>query len=257
MSHVFVLPFALAVVLYLGAVLSNRKHGRRRWPSLRTVSWVSGVGVAAAAFLGPLADAARRELPTHMMAHLLIGMVAPLLLVLAAPVTLALRTLPVVPARRLARLLRSVPVSIMMHPVITAVASGGSLWLVYGTPAFDDLLHLPLIHELVLVHFLFVGYLFTASIVGIDPSPHPTSFRLRAVVLVAVLAAHSILAKVVFATPRPGVPGAEVETAGLLMYYGGDLVSLAFIVVFCAQWSRASRRTAARAVPVPSRFGIS
>ncbi|WP_173923762.1 cytochrome c oxidase assembly protein [Agromyces sp. Marseille-P2726] len=241
LSHELVLPFALALVLYVAAVVSNRKHRRRPWPAHRTVAWVGGVVAAAAAFLGPLAGAARHELPAHMTAHLLVGIVAPLLLVLAAPVTLALRTLPVVPARRLARLLRSAPVAIVAHPVTTAVASVGSLWLVYGTPAFGELLHAPLIHELVLVHFLIVGYLFTAAIVGIDPSHRRTSFRLRAIVLAAVLAAHAILAKLVYSVPHPGVPVAEAEAAGLIMYYGGDLVALAIIAILCAQWFRATR----------------
>src|SRR5690606_4251607 len=109
-----------------------------------------------------------------------VGMVAPLLLVLAAPVTLALRTMTLLPARRLSRILRSRPARVISHPLSAAVLNVGWMWALYltGLRALTDV---PLIHLAVMVHFLFAGCLFTAAILCVDPSPHRASLPLRMV----------------------------------------------------------------------------
>ena len=54
----------------------------------------------------------------------------------------------------------------------------------------------------------------------------------RAVVLIVFLASHAILAKFLYAHP----PVIGAETGAQLMYYGGDLIDLVVIAVFCQQW---------------------
>jgi putative membrane protein len=171
-----------------------------------------------------------------MATHLLAGMLAPLLLVLSAPVTLALRTLPVVPARRVSRVLASGPLTVLIHPVTAAALNVGSLWALYATPLGGAMLGDPLLHYLLITHFVFAGYLFTASIVGRDPAPHRASFGLRLVVLLLAVAAHSVLAKHLYAHPPEGSTADSARAGAELMYYGGDLVELVIIVVFFAQW---------------------
>lgn len=236
---ILVLPFLFAAVFYAGGVAASRRRGRS-WPGYRTLAWMAGVTAALAAFVGPLADAAHADFRAHMATHLLAGMLAPLLLVMAAPVTLALRAMDVVPARRLSRVLRSTP-AVVTHPVSAALLSVGTLWLVYRTPLFEVMTGDPFAHLALLVHFLLAGYLFTASIVGADPSPHRASFRMRAVVLIAAVAAHSTLAKMLYAQPPPRVPGGEARDGAMLMYYGGDAIELCLIVLLCAQCYRATR----------------
>ncbi|WP_350348903.1 cytochrome c oxidase assembly protein [Agromyces sp. G08B096] len=230
---------AAAIGCYVAAV--HRTRRRLPWPWRRVACWVAGVAAVTAAVVGPLADAAHQSFPAHMAAHLLIGMLAPLLLVLAAPVTLALRALAVVPARRLSALLRSLPVRFLTHPITAGAINAGGLWLLYTTDVFARMHDEPLLAAAVNVHLLLAGYLFTASMIGLDPDPHRASFALRAGVLLVVFAAHGVLAKWLVGHPPAGVPMAEAEAGGILMYYGGDVIDAVIIAVLCAQWYRATR----------------
>ena len=234
-------PFLVALILYVVAAISDRRHGRR-WPWYRTVSWVSGVTIAAAGFIGPVASVAHDSFTAHMGAHLLVGMVAPLLLVLAAPMTLALRTMSILPARRLSRMLRSPLARIFTNPIVAAVLNVGGMWVLYLTPLYQAMQHVVLVHLLVMLHFLLAGYLYTVALVPIDPSPHKAGFTVRAVVLVVSLAAHGVLAKMLYAHPPAGASTADAHTGAQLMFYGGDAVDLVLIVLLCAEWYRVTGR---------------
>lgn len=234
-------PFAVAFAVYMVAATIEGHRGRG-WPWYRSVFWAVGMVAAASGFVGPLAAAAHSSFTAHMASHLLVGMVAPLFLVLSAPVTLALRTMSIVPARRLSRMLRSPAGVLLTHPVVAVILSIGGMWTLYTTPLYQLAQQVILVHLVVMVHFLVAGYLFTFAIVGVDPSPHRTGFALRALVLVASLAAHGVLAKLLYADPLPGVVAADAYAGAQLMFYGGDAVDFVLIVLLCAQWYRATGR---------------
>lgn len=243
----------LAAAVYVTAAFASRRRGRP-WPPHRAVLWCAGSAAAAASVAGPLAPAAHQDFVAHMAAHLLGGMIAPLLLVLAAPVTLALRTLAPTPARRVSRVLRSAPARLLSHPLTAGVLSAGGLWLIYLTPVLAAMRTDPLVHLLVHAHLLAAGYLFTAAVIGLDPRPHRAGRPLTAAVLIAAMAAHSILAKHLYAHPPAGFSPASVEAGAQLMYYAGAWVEAAIIVVFCAQWYRTAGRRAVRSAgSLPSR----
>jgi putative membrane protein len=227
------LPFVVALLLYLTAV--GVSGPRRPWPLRRTALWCAGVALCLTATTGPLAERGDHDFRAHMVTHLLLGMLGPLLLVLAAPLTLALRALPVRAARRLVRVLASPPARFVAHPVTAAVLDLGGLWVIYSTKLFSVVQADPVTHGLVHVHVLVSGYLFTAAVVGVDPNRHHRGYRYRAVVLVLFLAGHSVLAKHLYASPPVGVPTRAGELGALIMYYGGDLVDLCLVMVFCYQ----------------------
>lgn len=244
------LPLALAAALILAAgvylaAAARPRTGRNPWPAHRSLLWLLGLATIAAAVLGPLAGAAHERFPAHVAAHLLAGMLAPLLIVLSAPGTLALRTLDVSRARRLSRLLNSGCLRFLTDPAPAAVLNIGSLWVLYATPA-SRVMQADGLHYLLLGHFFVAGYLFTVSIIGIDPAPHRRSFQLRLAVLVLAIAAHSILAKHIAGHPPARMPAAAAEQGAMLMYYGGDLLEIILVALFCAQWYRASRPAAAQ-----------
>ena len=195
----------------------------------------------------------------HMATHLLLGMAVPLLLVAAAPVTLLLRALPVGAARRVTWLLATRPLQWLTEPVVAAVLTVGGLWVLYGTPVYALSQFYGWVHLLVHAHLLISGYLMTTALVGRDPMPHRRSHGYRAVVLVAVLAAHGILAKALYAVPPAGVPVELAETGAMIMYYGGDALSLVLIVWLCAEWYRGRQRARGPSAPSsstsPSRDG--
>ncbi|AEV85611.1 membrane protein [Actinoplanes sp. SE50] len=222
-----------AAVAYLAAVRAGRRRGRG-WADERTACWLAGLTAAGIALIGPVAAAGHHDFAAHAAGHLLLGMAAPLLLVLAAPVTLAFRALPARWARRLARALRSRPVRVVTHPVTAAVLDAGGLWLLYGTGLLAGR------HPgLVQLHILGAGYLFAAAVVGVDPAPHRPGRAVRAAALIGFLTAHAILAKFLYAHPPAGVLLREARTGAEVMYYGGDLIDLALIVIFWWQWYRA------------------
>lgn len=240
-------PLLLVGVAYLVALPAVRSAGRW-WPTWRAVCWVAGMAAAEVAVAGPTADG---RFVTHMGDHLLLGMIAPLLLVAGAPVTLALRALPVRRARALSRFLNRRAMRILTHPLTAALLDVGGLWLMYTTALFPAMAEHDGIHLLAEAHVLGAGYLFTAAMIGVDPAPHRPGRLPRAVVLVAFLAGHAILARYLYGHPPVGVGVADARAGAELMYYGGDLVDLILIAVFCRQWYAATdpRRSAGAAVP--------
>lgn len=234
-----VLVVLFLAIAYVAAALRNRQ--RRPWPAHRSVLWVGGLVVAGVAVAGPLPDAAHRDFPAHMAGHVLLGMLAPLLLVLSAPITLALRSMDPVPARRLSALLKSPVIRFLVHPVTAAILDIGGLWVLYTTALFPAMHTHAVVLLAVQVHVFTAGYLFTASMIGIDPSPHRAGHLLRGAIMVLALAGHDILAKHLYGHPPLGVPADQAETGALVMYYAGDLVELVVIIVLCTQWFHATR----------------
>ena len=242
---VLLLPLAVAAVAYVAAI-GERRRGRG-WPLWRAAAWLAGLTAAGLGFAGPLAHAAHDGFVAHMAVHVLAGMVAPLLPVLAAPVTLALRTLATVPACRLSALLRTGPIRVLEPPVVAALLDVGALWVLYLTPLHRLMTQGPILHLLVTAHFLAAGCLFTGSLVAVDPSPHRASLPVRASVLVLALAAHGILAKLLYAHPPAGVPVAEAHAGAQFMFSAGDAVHLALLALLGAEWYRAGGRSLRRA----------
>jgi putative membrane protein len=235
-------------LVLLGAVAAGYLVATRRttWPELRTASWLAGLAVVAFVLTGPLAHS-HGDLRAHMAGHLLIGMVAPVLLVLAAPVTLALRTLPRRRARALACLLRTAPARVLTDPFVATALNVGGLWLLYRTGLVTAVLHDPGRHVLVSLHVLLTGWLATAAVLAVDPAPHRRGVVARACALAAGMAAHDVLAKLLYADPPAGVH--EAAAGARLMYDGGTVVHVVVAALLWRQWyrSRAAVRSATAA----------
>lgn len=246
------IPFlitAAAFALYVYAArTSNQRY--RQWPVYRYICFLTGVLCSASAVTGPLANWAHMDFRAHMWGHLLLGMLGPLLLVLSSPVTLALRTMKVHWARRFTRLLRSRPVFWISHPITAAVMNIGGLWLIYGTVLYGAMQQNMILHILIHFHVFAAGCLFTASIIYSDPVPHRTSYILRSITMILAFAGHGILSKLIYAQPPEGIPQVQGEAGGLLMYYGGDLIDLVIIFIFCLQWYRSSYSALSKFSPV-------
>lgn len=248
-SLLLTLPFVLAMAAYvLAAMLLNRYRYDKPWPIICTVCWITGSLFALLAVTGPLSQIAVVDFRAHMISHMLAGMLAPLLMVLAAPMTLMLRTLSVPSARRVAQALNSWPLRQLTHPVVTAFLHIGGLWLLYTTSLYSHLHDSSLIYLIVHVHMVVAGYLFTASILCIEPIRHRVSFVYRAAVLVVASACHGILSKLIYAHPPHRVAIEQAEAAGMLMYYGGDVIDIVLIFILCRQWYRASKPRARQAI---------
>lgn len=232
--------FVLAVLIYLLLGLVTNQH-HKRWPFYRYLCWLSGVLCAAVALIGPVADRAHENFTAHMIGHLFLGMLAPILLAYAAPMTLLMRTLSVGHARKLSRVLKSFPVSIYCHPIVASILNIGGLWVLYTTELYSAMHDYALLHMIVHLHVFLAGYLYTISMIYIDPTPHRYSFIFRTIVLILSLASHGVLSKYIYAYPPAGVPIEQAQEAGMIMYYGGDIIEIGLIVIFCQQWYKAAR----------------
>lgn len=238
---ILALPFAFALVFYVVCALVQWRRGRP-WPWFRSAAWTAGIVAAASGFIGPLAAASHDDFVAHMWTHLLVGMAAPLLLVLGAPITLILRSIDVGAARRLSRALRSWPARFFTAPVTAAILTIGGMWMLYATPLYAEMKGSVLVHLAIMTHLLVAGYLFTTAIIPVDPAPHRAGFALRTAVMIVALAAHGILAKTLYAHPPEGVSTVDAQAGAQLMFYAGDVIDAAIIVILCAQWYRASGR---------------
>ncbi|AOZ94205.1 cytochrome c oxidase assembly protein [Paenibacillus crassostreae] len=229
----------LASIYYIYAAHIVRHN--KPWPLYRTIFWLMGILCLTSMVVGPLAHQAHDDFRVHMLGHLLLGMLAPLLLVLSAPMTLALRTLHVQLARRISSLLKSSSMRILINPLSSSFLNVGGICLLYTTNLYVVMQHNIIVHLIVHIHVFLAGYLYTLSIIYVDPTPHRTSFVYRAVWLIISIAGHGILSKYIFAHPPGNVPVAHAETAGILMYYGGDAIEMVIIFILCYQWYKASR----------------
>lgn len=242
---------ATMLALYLAAALRERRN-RRGWSTWYMGSFSIGAGLLAIAVSPPLAMWAHHDFRGHMVQHLLFGMLAPLGLVLAAPATLLLRTLSVSSARRVTAILRSRPTRWLTHPVTALMLDVGALYLLYLTLLYAATLTSPVLHGLVHAHFVAAGCLFVWAIAGPEPTPHRPGFRTRLMVLFVAIAAHSTLAKLMYAYgwPRGTHHSPEqIRSAAQLMYYGGDVAELLLAIALFASWYRVSGRRHERQLP--------
>ncbi|MFD1334943.1 cytochrome c oxidase assembly protein [Oceanobacillus iheyensis] len=242
MDWVVAVVVLILICTYIGAGLnSNKKEHLSTWPFYRYILWIIGFLLVGISLVGPIAELAHRNFTAHMLSHLFLGMLAPLLLALAAPTTLLLRMLSVQHARILSKLLKTSFFSFVRHPVIASVLNIGGLWVLYTTDLYMLMHENLFVHLIVHFHIFVAGYLFTISMIYIDPAPHRFSYLYRAIVLVFVLAGHGILSKYIYANPPVGVPKDQAETGGIFMYYGGDAIDIVIIFILCLHWYRSTR----------------
>lgn len=237
---IWAILFLLLLILYVFATYRSN-HCYKRWLFTRTISWVLGVLCIAASVIGPLANRAHVDFSAHMVGHLLLGMIAPLLIVLSAPMTLLLRSLNVKRARQLSKFLKTTPIRALSTPMAASLLNMGGLWILYTTNLYSAMHQNVVLYWFIHIHVFIAGYLFTASMIYIDPTPHRTTFIYRAIILVLASASHGILSKYLFINPPYSVPPAQAEKGAILMYYGGDAVDIILILILCLQWYKFSK----------------
>jgi putative membrane protein len=211
--------------------------------AVRLLSFAAGCLVMAWA-LSPAFDAAADgDFGVHMAQHLLVAMIGPTALVLGAPLTTFLRGSPRAAARRVARLLRSLPVHLLTRPVTALTLSSGGLIGLYFTPLYAASTRSGTVHALVHLHLIAAGLLFAWVIAGPDPAPGRAGVRSRLLALGAAVAVHASVAQLIFAGMLVQVrePIDQMRAAGNLMYFGGDLAELLLAIALLATWRPAPR----------------
>jgi cytochrome c oxidase assembly factor CtaG/putative copper export protein len=255
----------LGAALY--AVGIRRLHAwGEHWPVGLAVSWFIGLAGMVYVTSGAPMAYGRVLFSAHMAAHMSLSMLVPIFLVLGAPITLALRTLPGRddgsrgPREWLVAVLESRFIRIVSFPPMAGFLFAGSLVFFYFSPLFELALRTHIGHELMHIHFLASGYLFSWVLIGLDPGPRRVGHPLRLITLVGSMTFHSFFgvsllsAKNVLAADFFGGLGrtwgpelASDQRFGAGIAWGiGDIPILIMAVAIAVQWSRADDREARR-----------
>jgi cytochrome c oxidase assembly factor CtaG len=258
------LDLAFPVVLALAAayiVGVRRLQTRgRSWPASRTAAFLSGLAVILIATESGLAAYDRVLFSLHIVQHVLLGMVAALLLVLGAPVTLALQAGSRASQRRLLRVLHSRPLKVVVNPVTAWVLFGGTLIVLYFSPLYEASLRNESVHSAVHAHFVLVGALFMAYVVGLDPIPGALGYGARVLYLVVLLVFHTFVGVALLSSKTViaadwyhgvvrswgGSALSDQRTGAGVLWTAGELFGLVAIGVVVYQWMAADERAAAR-----------
>jgi putative copper resistance protein D len=254
------------VALYIKGVMVLTKRGDK-WPVGRTVSFAIGIAVTDFATSGGLGLYAHFSFSYHMMAHMLLGMIAPIFLVLSAPMTLALRTLPQgrtstergVRGSLLAALHSKVGV-FYTNPIVALLIFDGSLFGLYFTNLFADLMQSHIGHLIMTLHFLAAGFLFFFVIIGIDPNPRRIPHLVQMVVLFAAMSIHAFFSVALMSTTTLIDKGyfaslrtpwlsdilADQKLGGAIGWSMGEIPILIALVATFINWLRDDTREAKR-----------
>ncbi|HIY85234.1 MAG TPA: cytochrome c oxidase assembly protein [Candidatus Yaniella excrementavium] len=193
---------AVAIFLAVWYIRAIRKLSVRgdKWPVHRTIFFFIGLAIlvwdtsAAPAIYGLVLFSA------HMVNHMILTMLIPIFLVLGAPITLAMRSMESRkdgtrgPREYMLAMLHSKYSKVITNPIFAAMNFAGSLVIFYFTPVFEFALRYHIGHEMMNIHFLLTGFIFTSVMIGIDPLPNRPGYPLRLVILLATMVFHAFIA---------------------------------------------------------------
>lgn len=256
-----------ATALYIRGVVILARRGDK-WPVGRTVSFAIGISLLDYSTSGGLGLYAIFSFQYHMIAHMVLSMIAPILIVLSAPITLALRTLPIGRTKEergirgwLISILHSRLTRIWTHPITALAIFDGSLFALYFTPLFGELMSSHFGHLLMNFHFIAAGLLFFFVIVGVDPNPHRIHHLARIVILFAAMSIHAFFSISLQASntlidggyyqllERPWATDllADQKTGASIGWAMGEIPIIIALVATFIQWMRSDAREAKRA----------
>lgn len=255
-----------AVALYVKGVMVLAKRGDK-WPVGRTIAFAIGISAIDFATSGGLGLYAHFSFAWHMVAHMTLGMISPIAIVLGAPITLALRTLPQGRTKEergvrgtLLAILHSRYATIIVNPVTALAIFDGSLFALYFTPLFHNLMNSHAGHLFMNIHFLLAGFLFFYVIIGIDPNPKRPPFLVRIVTLLAAMSIHAFFSVALmssstqidggyFATLQtPWISDllADQNKGGAIGWAMGEIPILIALIATFIMWTRDDAREARR-----------
>ncbi|BBA95338.1 hypothetical protein RVR_160 [Actinacidiphila reveromycinica] len=269
----FLVLCVLLLVLYGWGVLRLRTRGDR-WSPGRTVSFAVGVLTVGLTMCTKLNDYGMAMFSVHMVQHMVLSMLSPILLLLGAPVTLALRALPTAgkgrtgPRELLVKVLHSRVVRVVSHPAFTIPLFVASLYGLYFTPIFDDLMRSQAGHIAMMVHFLAVGLVFFWPIMGVDPGPNRHGYVMRMLELFAGMPFHAFFGIALMMASQPmvttfkhppaslGVHALSDQTAaGGIAWAFSEIPSVVVLVALLFQWYTSEKRQARRSDRAADRNG--
>ena len=198
---------------------------------------------------------------------MVLGMIAPIGIVLGAPITLALRTLPIGRNEQergirgsFIALLHSKLSKIYTHPVVALAIFNGSLFALYFTPLFGNLMQGHSGHFFMSIHFLSSGILFFQVLIGVDPMPRKVPHIVKVIIIFAAMSIHAFFSISVMSAStlldngyfalleRPWATDllADQRAGGAIGWAMGEIPILLALLATFIQWTRQDKKEAAR-----------
>jgi cytochrome c oxidase assembly factor CtaG len=245
---------------YLWAVMRvGRASPAAQWPLLRTVSFMTGIGLLAIVWVGPIGAYTQTFFWAHMTQHITIMMVAGPLLVMGAPVTLAFRVAsPQTRRTVIVPILRSRVMWWLTNPYVTWVIFAGVLLGTHLTPFYNialqhDAAHIFIEQPL----YLFAALIYYYPILGGNLTPRRLTPLQRVASLATMMIPEIILGFIIYASPvvlysayatveRPfGLdPLSDQQLAGGMMWALGMVIDTIWISIAVAEWFSSEERKA-------------
>lgn len=254
------------VALYIKGVVVLTRRGDK-WPVGRTVAFASGIAAIDFATSGGLGLYAHFAFSYHMVAHMILGMIAPIGIVLGAPITLALRTLPQGRNKdergvrgTLLAVLHSKVAIFYTNPIVALALFDGSLFALYFTNLFGNLMQSYVGHLFMNIHFILAGILFFHVVIGIDPNPRRIPHLVRIVIVFAAMSIHAFFSVALMSSTTLIDRGyfasmqtpwlidllADQKTGGSLGWAMGEIPILLALVATFISWVKDDSREANR-----------
>ena len=255
-------PVVVAGLCALGlawaAGLSRVSRAGGRVTSDRLWAFCAAYAVLVLALLSPLSTVAEERFSAHMAQHLLLLYVAAPLLALSAPVTLALQAAS--PGFRrgvLLPVLHSRALRVITHPVVAFTLFAAVMYGTHFSGVYDAALRSPAVHGAEHLAYLTAAALFWWPVVRRDPVPGSFPWPARLLYLVVAFPLQSFLGLAIYSSDRVLYSGylgtgtasgalADQQLAGVIMWVGGDLLTLIAIGIGIAAWMRQDERAAVR-----------
>ena len=255
-----------AVAIYIKGVIILSRRGDK-WPVGRTIAFALGISAIDFATSGGLGVYSRFAFSNHMLSHMVLGMIAPIGIVLGAPITLALRTLPIGRNEQergirgsFIALLHSKLSKIYTHPVVALAIFNGSLFALYFTPLFGNLMQGHSGHFFMSIHFLLSGILFFQVLIGVDPMPRKVPHIVKVIIIFAAMSIHAFFSISVMSAStlldngyfalleRPWATDllADQRAGGAIGWAMGEIPILLALLATFIQWTRQDKKEAAR-----------
>ncbi len=256
-----------ATALYIRGVVALARRGDK-WPVGRTISFAIGISLLDYSTSGGVGLYAHFSFQYHMIAHMILSMIAPIAIVLSAPITLALRTLPIGREKgerglrgALVAALSSRATGIWTHPVVALAIFDGSLFALYFTPLFGELMSGHFGHMIMDLHFIAAGLLFFHVIVEIDPNPRKVHHLVRIVMLLAAMSIHAFFSVALMSAnnlidggyyqllERPWATDllSDQKSGAAIGWAMGEIPIVIALIATFIQWVRSDAREAKRA----------
>jgi cytochrome c oxidase assembly factor CtaG len=243
---------AVAVVVLLAAwyltavaLVPVRSPGLR-WPASRTASFLAGLAVCVFATNGSIAVYDQVLFSAHMIGHLALVMLAPALLMAGRPLTLALAA-----ARRpggLRRVLAGRVLAVVTAPPVALACYAVVIVGSHLTGAMDSIMRSTWAGQVEHLVYLVVGCQFFVLITGDEPLRWRLSTPVRWLLLAVAMAVDTFTGIVllqgtsaVAMLPDPALAVdalSDTRTGGAIMWFGGDGLMAAIMIVLVVGWLR-------------------